>query len=1402
MKIFCESMLFHISKYLMLKKEENSMKRFRKRIALVVIVALFMSMLPMDNSAKAASTLTSGGWEYSINEDGTVTITGTTEECGELNLPNKIEGRKVTSIGDFVFSGCSGLTGSLTIPEGVTSIGKWAFDNCSGLTGSLTIPEGVTSIGYCAFRGCSGLTGSLTIPEGVTSIGDKAFYNCSGLTGSLTILEGVTSIGDEAFCDCSGLTGSLTIPEGVTSIGDSAFSGCKSLTGSLTISKGVMSIGYGAFRGCSGLTGNLIIPEGITSIEGQAFLGCSGLTGSLTIPVGVTSIGDYAFSGCKGLTGSLTIPEGVASIGDYAFYNCSGLTGSLTIPEGVASIGDRAFYNCSGLTGSLTIPEGVTSIGAHAFDNCSSLTGSLTIPEGVTSIGDYAFYGCEGLSGEVVIPEGVDSVGDSSFGFSKLVPVCIVQFKDWNGELLGEIQKIAFEGNATPPEEPNTKKGYHFSSWDKVLTDIKASQTVTAQYEKNEYTVTFCDSNDKVISTQKVKYQESAAPPTPPTVEGKTFSKWSTDEYLSVTKDLKIKAIYEASVYNVIFKDWNGTQIGETQKVEYGKDAVEPESPNTKKGYHFVGWDKDLTNIKQNITITAQYEKNEYTITFCDSNNNVISTQKVKYQESATPPTPPDVEGKDFYKWSTDEYLSVTKDLTVTAIYGTTVLQVTFKDWDGSQIGETQKVLYGDNVTAPEEPNTKEGYHFVNWDKPLTNIKESQTITAQYLINEYTIRFLDYDGNDLCAPQKVKHGEKPVVPDSSLLEKEGVVFTGWDSEVVAATADKVYKPKSTIASYTVIFYDEAGGAISTQIVNYKEAAVAPELSEVDGKDFVKWDTDEYLSVTRDLVVRPIYKTKTYEVKFMDWDGKQIGETQNVLYDDSAIAPEEPNTKEGYHFVKWDKPLTNIKENQTITAQYEINVYTITFIDDEGDLIDESQKVEFGKMPKVPDVSNLCTENKYFAGWDQEVLPATKDIVYKACFVYEYEYEEVGENSIEITKHNVIEGARVLTLPDNIDGYDVVGIKSGAFVNDEKLEKIYLSSRISNIESQAFTECTNLKYVYLPNYMEKIEENAFPDGTYLFGEKWADKKKSKMTEGYRYACEASNNANFVDLNDFKGEELESDDEESAGAYALVSYLGDDTQIVIPDYDVEGNWYGVVNASAFAGNTNIETIVLPENAAETENGAFEGCTTLRTVGFQGDSFLKLGDNTFNNCRSLYDISLPSGMTDMGKGVFKACRSLKNITIPEQIKDISDEAFMQCYGLKSVKMLTKQEEGKKIGCESVGDKAFSGCTNLENIQFASTVKIIGKEAFEDCALLSSIELNDGLKSIGYNAFKGCINLKEIEIPGTVLYLSGGQFFEGCKKLKHVILNEGLIKIGNDTFKDCAALELINVPATVTNR
>ena len=125
------------------------------------------------------------------------------EEFNWPNNPQTVEiGINVTSIGNYVFNHCIGLT-SVTIPSSVTSIGDYVFYFCRGLT-SVTIPNSVTSIGYQAFYGCSGLT-SVTIPDSVTSIGPSAFENCISLT-SVTIPSSVTSIGTVAFYGCSGLT--------------------------------------------------------------------------------------------------------------------------------------------------------------------------------------------------------------------------------------------------------------------------------------------------------------------------------------------------------------------------------------------------------------------------------------------------------------------------------------------------------------------------------------------------------------------------------------------------------------------------------------------------------------------------------------------------------------------------------------------------------------------------------------------------------------------------------------------------------------------------------------------------------------------------------------------------------------------------------------------------------------------------------------------------------------------------------------------------------------------------------------------------------------------------------------------------------------------------------------------
>lgn len=279
----------------------------------------------------------------SVTIGGSVTSIGYYAFDGCRGLASVIIGNSVTSIGGSAFYGCTVLT-NITVTKGNTKY--HSAGNCLIETESKTLIAGcknsiiptdgsVTSIGDYAFDYCTGLT-SVTIPNSVTSIGDGAFSSCRGLT-SVTIGNSVTSIGSNAFYYCTGLT-SVTIPDSVESIGREAFHGCNRLT-SATIGKGVTSIGISAFWGCTGLT-SITIPDSVTIINYSAFRGCTGLT-SVTIGNGVTSIGDYAFQDCSGLT-SIIIPDSVTSIGVCAFYGCVSLE-SIIIPNSVTDIGRDAF---------------------------------------------------------------------------------------------------------------------------------------------------------------------------------------------------------------------------------------------------------------------------------------------------------------------------------------------------------------------------------------------------------------------------------------------------------------------------------------------------------------------------------------------------------------------------------------------------------------------------------------------------------------------------------------------------------------------------------------------------------------------------------------------------------------------------------------------------------------------------------------------------------------------------------------------------------------------------------------------------------------------------------------------------------------------------------------------------
>lgn len=181
-------------------------------------------------------------WEYRVNNDNeTVTITGYNGNGTAITIPNTINDKMVTGIGNEAFRSCKFLT-SVVIPNSVTSLDDKVFYNCISLT-SVVIPDSVTSIKSYAFYLCESLT-TIVIPNSVTSIGNDTFACCGSLT-SVVIPDSVTSIGDGAFLDCRSLT-SVIIPDSVTSIGDEAFRCCMSLI-SIVIPSSVTSIGNSAF---------------------------------------------------------------------------------------------------------------------------------------------------------------------------------------------------------------------------------------------------------------------------------------------------------------------------------------------------------------------------------------------------------------------------------------------------------------------------------------------------------------------------------------------------------------------------------------------------------------------------------------------------------------------------------------------------------------------------------------------------------------------------------------------------------------------------------------------------------------------------------------------------------------------------------------------------------------------------------------------------------------------------------------------------------------------------------------------------------------------------------------------------------------------------------------------------
>lgn len=167
----------------------------------------------------------------------------------------------------------------------------------------------------------------------------------------------------------------------------------------------------------------------------------------------------------------------------------------------------------------------------------------------------------------------------------------------------------------------------------------------TLDAPKPIYKVRFLNSEKGLIEEQEIEEGQNAVPPSYVPNEGYDFMGWS-ESLTNIRQDMEISAVVEKRTYQVIFIDWE-TQLFEVRTFEHGAQLKTPDIAGI-DGLIFTGWDKineGETIVKSNMVVTAQYEKEKHTVTFYDFDGNPLDVQIVEDGDTALPPE--DIESDD-----------------------------------------------------------------------------------------------------------------------------------------------------------------------------------------------------------------------------------------------------------------------------------------------------------------------------------------------------------------------------------------------------------------------------------------------------------------------------------------------------------------------------------------------------------------------------------------------------------------------------------------------------------------------------------------------------------------------------------------------------------------------------------
>jgi len=1299
-----------------------------------------------------------------------------------LFMPNA----NILSVGYRAFYGAKNLV-SITLPANIISLDYYAFANCTSLQ-TVIFESGCRLRGIYegAFYGCTSLSG-LVLPGDVVEISDFAFYGCSSLTQlplestdslrgiydyamaytgltSFTAPASLIDLGDYAFMGSAVQT--VVIPETTAEeliIGIGAFSECRSLTdltvpfiGRIKDDRDITWLGYlfgagdhtanatytpdslkkvtvlgdtdfiglGAFFQMASLE-EIIVPDTVSEVYGRAFAKTSAryeLSGVITpyryitetwFEIGVDS---QVFG--TGIAGTLKLIDTPMFIDSGSFSGCRNLE-EITLPSGMTEIPNSLFRECTSLR-SVEIPYGVTKIGQTAFYRCESLE-SVTIPATVTSIGQMAFEECTSLL-SVVIPDGVREIMYSTFhGCASLHSVTFP----------ANLQSIG-----------------HWAFANTALTEVVLPATVTSID-----TCAFCGCAQlKNVYIPGTITAESGVFENCTALESAYIGGGNTPGIFRGCTALKHLAIPEGT-----------TAIG---NYEYGGlTAVET--------VHIPASMVDISDSAFSGGATLEHLA-AFTV---DANNPMYYA----------------VSGILYSKLTNEAVIvpyALKGDITIPA-------GVTFTETSplAGKTGITSVVL-------PEGMTEIPAYYF----RGCTSLKS--------VVLPSTVTIIGYGAFQNCSSLEavtLPAGVTSIGTDafngctslSELVLNEGLLTIGGACFDGCSSLKEITIPSTVTQAPAAYDYDS-----QLEYLYNKSPHVTYGMYQFSASYSIRMIVNaDGVPLYRDGAVTVLETDDGFRFeKRTDADTGAVSYTM-IDYTGDASTVTLPLTIEGSPYAIKLMRCQNLTSVVIPAGFTEIGDYAFY----------ECWNLVSVTIPEgVTSIgSNAFSGCKALASL---TLPQTLQTIGSSAFYESGLVTLTVPSGVSVLGYGTFWGCASLETVALPAGLESIG--QNAFIYCSKLHTVNIPNTVTSIGSSAFSGCTSLTSLTLPTALQTIGNTTFtgtaltalhiPAGVTSIGTSVFPASLTALT------IDANNTTYYSDsgvvyskVNGVANKLI----------YALPSVSG---TVIVPEgvteiassaFSRRKSLTGIVlpstlktiGAYAFSG-TGLTSVTVPAGVTDMGEQIFGDCDALITADILAQT-TSFGYGMFDSCDKLKTVSIPGvKLNYSGWGAFRYCPSLETVVLSENLTEIPNDTFYECYSLKNVTLpagVTSIGIGAFRSCRSletlvlpatltqIGNGAFLGCSALQSVTIPTGVTKIDGYVFDNCTSLETVVLHDGITSIGDYAFARTA-IKEFTVPAGVTEISD-YFLSETKTLTAVYLHSGVTVIGERAFYNCNSLATV---------